>query len=150
MAVGLVACSHSKPSMPDAFHDPAGYTAAVLQQKTVVVCLQGNQPTNQFLETYMANHLKKDGFQTFGTKEIFKIRKIYTPLMLLDDLNRAGIKGLIEVTFSGKVTKEGVPENYTIHYRSLNIKKKDVVNNKYDSMTGALVQLLMALPFAAK
>lgn len=146
----LAACSHAPPKQPDAVSDPAHYITDLMQktrrQKVVVFCMQSDIATNQRLEDYMAHYLNQQGFRAVGTRDAFKPRAVYTPLELLSEMNAQGIKGVIEVSFSGKPNAEGMPEHFTLLYRKLKIKRKNVVDNRYSTVLGAFVQLMLVMP----
>lgn len=146
----LGGCAHSRRRSPDAVKDPAQFVASLVEktkgQKVIVFCMQSDVATNQRLEAYMADYLNKNGFHSESTRDIFRIRDVYTPMELLEELRAKGIVGIIEVAFSGKLNADGVPENYTLLYRRLKVKKKYVVDKRYASATGALVQLLLVMP----
>ena len=146
----LAGCAHSNQAVPDAAVDPVAYTAYQIQksktQKVVVVCVQADEATNERLAAAMAAQLNKDGFQARSLREIVPLQPDYTPLGVLRKLKEAGIKGIIEVDFSGHLTPQGIPESYSLHHRPLKVKKKNVVDRPSRSLTAAFWQLLVSMP----
>lgn len=143
-------CSWFHSTVPNPGSDPAGYMAWMVTQSkkkpVILICTQFNDAQNQRLESLLAERLRSEGFQVRGTRDVFKVRATPSPYELFDDMKSAGIKGLMEVTFSGTVSKDGVPENYTLQYREFKAKRKHIVNQYYRSIKGALIPLLLAMP----
>lgn len=143
-------CSWFRPQVPNPGADPAGYMAWMIQQSkkkpVILICAQFNDDQNQRLESLLAERLKQEGFRILATRDVFHVRVTHSPMELYRDMKSAGIRGIMEVTFSGTVSREGVPENYTLQYREFKIKKKNIVNNNYRSIKGALIPLLLAMP----
>ncbi len=149
-AVVFSGCAQSKPPAPTLISNPVAFMDSLMEktkkQKIVVICMQADLATNQKLEDYMVNHLNQHGFQAVGTRNAFPAQKTYTALQLLDHLHATDVKGTIEVVYSGRITSEGVPEQYALQYRPLKVKKKNIVNTEYRNLMGALLQLLIAMP----
>ncbi len=148
----LCGCAHSGPPSPDPAYDTARYMSLQIEQtkkeKTVVVCLQSDAATNRRLETYMVQYLKKDGFQAVGTQDVFTVRPSYAPRGLLSELRSAKVAGIIEVKFWGNITREGVPEHFTLEHRRLKVKKRDVNQRSCATLAEALMHLMIAMPVA--
>ena len=113
MAVSLSGCAHTKTQS-------AGIdwrTANI--HKVVVACVQGDRKTNRHIESEMLPKLRHQGFGAVAAQDLFPTTSEYSSKNLIDLMRRAQIDGIMEITYSGELSADGLPRQIKFKFHSI-------------------------------
>ena len=94
----------------------------------------------------MDDQLHRHGIEAVGRKKLFAEAPDYSPQDLMIQLKQSDIDGFMELMYSGKTSKEGLPEALQFKFHSLqNQTAATFTDKKYPELNDALKALIAGL-----
>ena len=94
----------------------------------------------------MDDQLHRHGIEAVGRKKLFAEAPDYSPQDLMIQLKQSDIDGFMELMYSGKTSKEGLPED--LHFKFYSLQNQTIAgfsDIKYPQINDALKALLAGL-----
>lgn len=119
-AIGLgILLAYGCASAPTtATREPKDWRAAAIR-KVMVACVQGDQETNRRAEAHVAPILRRQGLDAMPSQELFSAGSEYSPKAVVEQMRRAQVDGIMELTYSGEIPSEGLPRGARFKYHAV-------------------------------